>query len=303
MKFKNNSVWQEKVGNQRDWMWRGWRIRYSFQPQKLSQDNNCNSPIILLHGFGVSLKHWRQNISVLSENHPVYALDLLGFGNSQKAYTNYGIELWSELLYDFWSVFIAQPSILIGNSIGSLIALNTVANYPQIAKNLIMLALPDLAGRGEMIPAKLLSLVTTIERLVANPLVIRLLFYFARQPSIIRRSLKIAYVDHFHVDDELVNLITLPPQDKGAARALIALTKSMNSFSISATELLEQVNIPMLLVWGKSDRLVPPHPAQKLARVNPLLELQLLDNIGHCPHDESPETFHQIVEKWLNANS
>jgi haloalkane dehalogenase len=303
MKLKDKCVWQEKVGNQRDWIWRGWRIRYSFQPQKSSCNKNYNIPIILLHGFGASLKHWRQNISVLSENHSVYALDLLGFGNSQKAYTNYGIELWSELVYDFWSHFIAQPSILIGNSIGSLIALNTVVNYSQIAKSLVMLALPDVAGRGEKIPPKLLPLILTIEKLVANPLLVRLLFYIARKPSIIRRSLKIAYVDHFHVDDELVNLISYPPRDKGAARALIALTKSMNSFSVSASELLQQVNIPMLLLWGKCDRLVPPHPAEKLAQVNPLIELRLLDNIGHCPHDESPEIFHQIVGKWLQVNS
>ena len=301
-KLMHNSHWQTKVGYQRDWFWRGWRIRYSFHPQNSPEQNSRGAPIILLHGFGASLKHWRNNITVLSQAHPVYAIDLLGFGHSQKAYTNYGIELWSELLFDFWSDFIGQPSFLIGNSIGSLISLNTIVNYPHIAKGLVMLSLPDVAGRGEMVPSKLLPLVLTVENLVANPIVIRLLFYIARQPNVIRFALQRAYIDHRYVDEELVNFISGPPRDQGAARALIALTKSMNSFSTPVSKLLPQVNIPMLLIWGKSDRLVPPNSAEKLAQINPRINLQLLENIGHCPHDESPETFHNIWEKWLKVN-
>jgi haloalkane dehalogenase len=302
MKLKNESAWLAKIGHQRDWIWQGWHIHYSFsQPTSpLKQQNNI--PIILLHGFGVSLKHWRHNIALLSQHHSVYALDLLGFGNSQKAYTNYGVELWSELVYDFWSNFINQPCILIGNSIGSLIALNTVVQYPQMAKGLIMLSLPDVAARQKLIPAKLQSLVETVEQVVANPLLIRLLFYVARKPTIIRRSLITAYINHQHVDDELIHLIIQPTHDRGAARALIALTKSMGKFYTSVSDLLQKVKIPMLLIWGKCDRLVPPNQAQKWAKINPLIQLELLENTGHCPHDEVPEIFHSLTKEWLSIN-
>ena len=215
MKFKNNFPWQAKIGNQRDWMWRGWKIRYSYQPQK-SIDNNSqqNPPLLLIHGFGVSLKHWRNNIQFLAQNHPVYSIDLLGFGSSQKAYASYGIDLWTHLVFDFWQEFINQPMILVGNSIGSLISLNTAVNHPAIAKGLVMLSLPDVAGRTNMIPAPLRSLVTTIEGLVANPLLIRLLLNIARQPNVIRKSLQTAYINHLHVDQELVNLISTLAQVK-----------------------------------------------------------------------------------------
>jgi haloalkane dehalogenase len=284
---------------QRDWIWRGWHIRYTFQ--RVAPENKPSDiPIILLHGFGASIGHWRHNIPVLSQNHTVYALDLLGFGASKKVYTNYGIELWSQLVYDFWSVFINKPCIIIGNSIGSLIALNTVAKYPMIAKGLVMLSLPDISARQKLIPAKIQPFINALENLVASPLLIRLIFLIARQPSIIRRSLKFAYIDHTNVDDELVNIISLPPRDRGAARALIALTKSMSNFSLSAAELLKQVDIPMLLLWGKSDRLIPPTLAAELAKVNPKIELKLLDNLGHCLHDENPQLFHQLLLEWLN---
>ncbi len=288
-------------GNERDWNWHGWSIRYSFcrvKPENRHQD----IPIILLHGFGASVGHWRKNIPVLSEYNSVYALDLLGFGASTKAYANYDVELWAELVYDFWSTFIRQPVILIGNSIGSLIALVATVKYPQITSGLVMLSLPDLSAREKMIPKAIQPLVRGLENLVASPWLIRIIFNFVKQPSVIRKWLKVAYVDDTAIDDELVEIIATPPQDKGAARTLIALSKSVNrsEFSTSATELLQQVNIPMLLIWGKCDRFIPPIFASQLAQANPLIELKLLDNVGHCPHDECPDLLNNLLLEWIN---
>ncbi|WP_342596818.1 alpha/beta fold hydrolase [Cyanobacterium aponinum UTEX 3222] len=296
MKLKDNSDNAQKYGKQRDWFWHGWRIRYSFYPANMSGKNQI--PILLLHGFGASLKHWRYNIPVLRQNHSVYAIDLLGFGNSEKAYAEYGIPFWSELVKDFWDNFINQPCIIIGNSIGSLIALNAVANYPKIARGLVMISLPDIYGRREVIPPFLYPILQKIENLVAFPLLIRLIFYLVRQRGIITRSLKLAYVDHKNVNDELIDIIMIPPQDKGAARALIALTRYVNDFNVSAKTLLSQVHIPILLLWGKCDRLIPPIMAEKLAQINPQITLKLLDNLGHCLHDENPDLFHQLFFEW-----
>lgn len=292
--------WQEKTGNQRDWHWRGWKIRYSYT--RVNPENGDNDiPIILLHGFGASIGHWRHNVPVLKESHTVYALDLLGFGTSRKAYTNYDVTVWSELVYDFWRTFINVPVIIIGNSIGSLIALYGTAQYPEMVYRLVMLSLPDLSARRKMLPKFILPVVQTIESIVASPLIIRLIFLIARQPKVIRKWLGVAYVDKTAVDDELVDIIATPPQDKGAARTLIALTKSVNQsdFSLSAQDLLRQVNIPMLLLWGKGDRFIPPTIAPQLASVNPLITLKLLDGLGHCLHDEKPDLFHRILFDWL----
>lgn len=300
MKLKDNSDNGQKYGKQRDWFWHGWRIRYSFYPAKTP---DYDIPLLLLHGFGASLKHWRHNIPVFQECHSVYAIDLLGFGTSEKAYTNYGIPFWSELVKDFCQTFIHQPSIIIGNSIGSLIALNTVANYPHTAKGLVMLSLPDIYGRREVIPAFLFPILQKLENLVASPLLIRLIFLFARQRGIITASLKLAYRDHSNVDDELIEIIATPPQDRNAAKALIAITRYVNDFDVSVKTLLSQVNIPILLLWGRCDRLIPPLNAEKLAQTNEQITLKLLDNLGHCPHDENPDLFHQLFFEWLNNNS
>jgi haloalkane dehalogenase len=293
--------WEEQIGKQRDWIWKGWQIRYTFK--RVSPEfQHSDVPLILIHGFGASIHHWRKNIPILSEKHTVYALDLLGFGASRKPFTHYQIQLWSQLVYDFWQTFIRTPVVLVGNSLGSLVSLYTSVTYPEMVKGLVMLNLPDVAQRQAMIPKVIQPLVNTLENLVASPLLIRLLFYIVRQPAIIRSALKTAYVNPSAVTDELVNIIVTPPQDQGAARALIALTQFMNQPPLPplASSLLSQLQIPTLLIWGKGDRLVSPKLAPILAQQNPHIELLLLDNIGHCPQDENPAQFNHILLEWLS---
>jgi haloalkane dehalogenase len=301
MKEYSNNL--NTIGNQRDWVWRGWQIRYTFK-RVLPEYQATDIPLILLHGFGASIHHWRKNIPILSEKHTVYAIDLLGFGASKKAYTSYQIKLWGELIYDFWQTFINQPIILIGNSIGSLIALYVAANYPKMVKGLVMLSLPDVTQKQAMIPKVLQPIINTIEKLVASPLLIKTIFYIVRRPNFIRRGLQLAYVNQNAVTDELVEIICKPTQDKDAARTLVALTKNANKpdYSPSPSQLLNQLEIPILLIWGQGDRLIPVKLASQFTQQNHHIELQLLDGVGHCPQDECPDKFHQILSQWLNKN-
>ena len=90
---ENSQTWQHRIGHQREIIWRGWQIRYSFL-NALSSKANSKLPIFLIHGFGASVEHWRHNMSALNQNHSVYALDLLGFGASKKVKTTFTIDLW-----------------------------------------------------------------------------------------------------------------------------------------------------------------------------------------------------------------
>ena len=117
------------------------------------------SPVMLVHGFGASIGHWRHNLEFLATHHPVYGLDLVGWGGSRKPDTNYDIDLWVEQIHDFWQTFIGRPIILIGNSIGSLVALVAAARYPEMATALVMVSLPDLSAEQELIPPPLQPIV------------------------------------------------------------------------------------------------------------------------------------------------
>lgn len=294
--------WQERVGNQRDWVWRGWRTRYTYI--RASRDDQHKTPLILLHGFGASIGHWRHNLEVLGESHTVYALDMLGFGGSEKAPANYSIELWVEQVYDFWRAFIGQPVVLIGNSNGSLISLAAAAAHPEMVKGIVMMSLPDPSLEQEMIPPFLRPLVTTIKNIVASPIFLKPVFYFVRRPSVLRLWAGLAYANPAAITDELIDILAGPPQDRGSARAFSALFKAAIAvnFSPSVKALLPKLTIPMLLIWGQKDRFVPPILANQFAQYNEKLQLLNLEDVGHCPHDECPEQVNQAILDWMDKS-
>ncbi|BDI16271.1 hypothetical protein ANSO36C_20730 [Nostoc cf. commune SO-36] len=114
------------------WNWQGYKIQYTVM--------GTGRPLVLVHGFGASIGHWRKNIPVLaSAGYQVFAIDLLGFGGSDKAPIDYTVEVWVELLKDFCTAHIQEPAVFIGNSIGALLSLIVLVEHPQIAAGGILI--------------------------------------------------------------------------------------------------------------------------------------------------------------------
>ena len=240
--LKGVMKWQDKLGNQRDWVWRGWQIRYTFiRPREYSPKE---VPLILIHGFGASIGHWRKNLEVLGSHHTVYALDLLGFGASQKAPASYNVKLWVDQVYDFWRAFIRKPVVLVGNSIGSLISLAAAASYPEIVKSAVIMSLPGPSWEEEITPVFLHLVVRGIKNMVVSPLLLKPLFYIVRHPSVLRRWVIIAYANPEAVTDELIDIFAGPPQDNGSARTFVALFQGFTgkNFSPNIKDILSKLN-------------------------------------------------------------
>ncbi|MBD2086469.1 alpha/beta fold hydrolase [Trichocoleus sp. ST-U3] len=292
--------WQHRIGSQRDWVWRGWQTRYTYI--RTSQPTQKTTPLLLLHGFGTSIGHWRHNLAVLGQSHTVYALDMLGFGASRKAQADYKVDLWVEQVYDFWRTFIQQPVVLVGNSIGSLVCLAVAAAHPEMVKGFVMMSLPDPSVEEEAIPAWLRPVVTGVKGVVASPVILQNVFYLVRRPSFVRKWAAIAYANPNAVTDELVDILAGPAQDRGSAAAFGAILKAMTSakFSPSVKTLLPTLNTPMLLIWGRQDKMIPFSVLARFRDINPKLQLVELD-AGHCPHDECPDEVNQIILNWLET--
>jgi pimeloyl-ACP methyl ester carboxylesterase len=294
-------TWHQRVGNQRDWVWRGWQTRYTYQ--------RCNgtgaelAPVLLLHGFGASIGHWQHNLEFLATHHTVYGLDLVGWGGSRKPNINYTIDLWVDQVYDFWQTFVGRPMILVGNSIGSLVALVAAARHPEMAASTIMVSLPDLSAEQELIPQPLQPLVNGIKRVILNPPLLHTLFKFVTRPQVARKWAQIAYANPDLVTDELVDLFTAPAREREAPAAFVKIMQGMTSsnFSPNIRKLLPGMEIPMLLIWGCEDRMIPSGTAKILLALNPRLELVSLQAAGHCAHDELPDEVNQLIRTWLDS--
>ncbi|GAU36008.1 hypothetical protein TSUD_211460 [Trifolium subterraneum] len=87
------------------WKWRDHKIHYVVQGE--------GPPIVLIHGFGASAFHWRYNIPELAKKHKVYAIDLLGFGWSDKALVDYDAMVWRDQVVDFLKEIVKEPAVLI----------------------------------------------------------------------------------------------------------------------------------------------------------------------------------------------
>ncbi|HIK31812.1 MAG TPA: alpha/beta fold hydrolase [Oscillatoriales cyanobacterium M59_W2019_021] len=289
-----------RYGNQRDWVWRGWKVRYTYL--RSPEISTVAPPILLLHGFGSSLGQWRSNLVELSRHHSVYAIDLLGFGASQKAPERYTVKLWADLVRDFWQHFIGRPAAMIGHSLGALVALTAVDRSPEIASHLALLTLPD--ARPSQGPA----FARTLERLFASPLLLSPLFLFVRRPQFLRSVLQKIYLVAELVDDELVDLFANPPRDPGSLDVFCRLARSRSDDDYSdrrIEQMLPALSIPVLLIWGDRDRIVPLSSFYKLMRIQSATELpdrcQLveIENAGHCAYDEYPDRVNQVLLNWL----
>ncbi|MEM7769019.1 MAG: alpha/beta fold hydrolase [Cyanobacteria bacterium P01_A01_bin.37] len=283
----------------RDWVWRGWQVRYTFITS--SHQRLDSIPILLIHGFGSSQYQWTNNIQSLGEIHPVYALDLLGFGASQKAATRYNVNFWAEQVHEFWRSLINRPMIVIGHSLGALVAATVASQFPHSVAGTVLMTLP--ATRQEQVSnAWIQNLLSMVERSVANPLLIRLIFNIARQRRFIQTALRSAYVDPSYVTDTLVDAFVQPTTDRGAAQTLCRLTQSATTpaYSRSRETLLSQIHQPTLLLWGECDRVTPISQGNVLHEDFPDITWKTIPNAGHCFYDECAETVNQLVLDWIH---
>lgn len=277
-----------------DWQWRGHKIRYTEAGQ--------GKPLFLIHGFGASLGHWKKNIPHLANaGYRVFAIDLLGFGASAKPALDYSLELWQEQIQDFWTEKINQPTVFIGNSIGALLSLMLVTNYPQMSAGAVLInCAGGLNHRPDELNFPLRLVMGTFTKLVSSPLTGKFIFNGVRRKNRIRNTLYQVYRDRNAVTDELVEMLYEPSCDPGAQQVFASVLSA--PAGLSPNELLPNLQHPLLILWGEDDPWTPIKGAkvyQDLAAAKDNVEFYPIPVAGHCPHDEKPEIVNEQIINWL----
>ena len=274
-----------------------------------------------MHGFGASSSHWRHNAEPFaSAGFRVYALDLIGFGESeqpsQKKVPKLDNQFWSNQVIAFLEEVIQTKehgkAVLIGNSLGGLTALTTVYFRPELVSAVVAAPLPDPAFMQQIACNESLwweQLRKKLLKLFFHLLPLEIFVPLISRTILIKIALQGAYHRSIKLDNELQKLVAKPAQKSTAARALRAMCIGMSTRknAITAPELLTDLKArknrsPILLIWGKKDRLVPLDISKQLLIQHPWLNLCVLKETGHCPHDESPKQFNEQVLKWLETN-
>ncbi|KAM0902067.1 hypothetical protein ACQ4PT_019589 [Festuca glaucescens] len=285
------------------WTWRGRRIHYVEQ--------GSGQPIVLIHGFGASAFHWRYNIPELAKKYKVYAVDLLGFGWSEKALVEYDATIWMEQVSDFLREVVQSPSVLVGNSLGGFTTLFAATEVPELVRGIVLLNsagqfgdpnAPPKVDEAEEEASALTRLVVKPIKVAFQKVVLGLLFWQAKQPARVEKVLKSVYKDPSNVDDYLITSITAPTADPNAGEVYYRLMSRFvaNQTQYTLDKLLGKLSCPLLLLWGDLDPWVGP---AKAAQIHKFYANSTVVNLqaGHCPHDEAPEQVNAALLQWLGS--
>lgn len=271
-------------------------------------------PVVLIHGFGASAGHWRKLVAPLvAAGYRVYCPDLLGFGASAKPRLAYETPLWRDQVLDFVDKVLQggqQPGrvVLVGNSLGSLVALLAAAGAP-LPTTVAGVALLNLAGGMNNKAAsddwriKLATpLFALVDTLLSIPPIATALFNQVRTPDTLASVLKSVYANEAAVDDALVSLVAAPAGDDGAVDAFVSIITGDPGPRPEAV--VPSITAPLLFIWGDPDPFTPvdgPVGAycRSLAETRPATRFELLPNVGHCPQDDAPDRVAGVLVPWL----
>jgi len=260
----------------------GWRIHYTVQGE--------GSPLVLVHGFLDSLKTWRRNVNVLAQNHRVYAIDVLGFGSSDRVRDHiYTLKQQAAFLKEFFDSQNIKKADLVGHSMGGALALQFAYDFPDSLHKLVLVA-----------PATYIyaSLPRNGLRRVPRPISRGVLGIYEMMQGDRANPVRFAYGDPAQIKDDSVQFRNQMMRRRGQHDALISMSKSKRESDVPQE--MHQVNAPTLIVWGKKDRVVPMQHAQKHLEELPNARLEWIENAGHLPHEEAPDAFNTLVSGFLD---
>lgn len=269
---------------------------------------------VLLHGFAASTFSWREVIGPLSEHGRVIAFDWIPYGLTERplpgSWTGdrspYSREAQVDLTLAVMDALGVERAILVGNSAGGAIAMQTYLEHPDRIEALILVDpavfLPTEDGRSQPHSTNGFGLLTSpIVRFIANtpqmnrvgPLLVRNIkdwgLDFARSawhnPDLITDDIWAGYLKPLQVEN----------WDIGLWEAL----KASGSDTSYLADHLDGFTLPVLVVTGDDDRIVPTDNSVRLAGMLPDALLAIIPDCGHVPHEECPDVFMEVVNGFL----
>ncbi|KAG6630152.1 uncharacterized hydrolase YugF isoform X1 [Carya illinoinensis] len=280
----------------RKWNWRGYSIRYQYS-------GNSGPALVLIHGFGANSDHWRKNIPVLAKSHRVYAIDLIGYGYSDKPNPRqfsdnyYTFETWATQLNDFCNDVVKDEAFFICNSIGGVVGLQAAVMAPQICKGIIILNISLRMLHIKKQPWFGRPFIRSFQSLLRNTAVGKYFYKIVATPESVKSILCQCYHDTSQVTEELVQKILNPGLEPGAADVFLEFI--CYSGGPLPEELLPQVKCPVLIAWGDKDPWEPIELGRNYGNFDSVEDFVILPNVGHCPQDEAPHLVNPLVKSFV----
>jgi pimeloyl-ACP methyl ester carboxylesterase len=246
--------------------------------------------VVLVHGFASSLYTWKEVLPALSASHEVVALDLPGFGGSDRPPDLSFADLPSAVvaLLDLLGI---DSAALVGNSMGGAVTAVVAADRPERVRALVLI---DSAGFN-LAPRDRPAMV----RLAATPLA-PLLAHLPGKRVFVERALRQVFHDDRLVIPqrvaEYLDGVTRP----GSLASQRSLMLSLGGRTDVVTSRLPLIEAPTLVLWGRDDLWIPPADAERFVSSIPGARLALLDECGHLPQVEKAGEVSRLLLEFLD---
>jgi pimeloyl-ACP methyl ester carboxylesterase len=236
---------------------------------------------VLLHGFGEHLLTWRSVFDVLARSGRVVALDLPGFGGSDKPADGYSLPTMTGWLAAFIERWTAPPVILVGHSMGGALAAALAIARPALVERLILIA---PAGHSVGLGGLATDVGETRAAAIGIWEAARAFITPMHDPAWLQEPAARARYD--------------PTLDPAFARAVARILLQFDFTGIGSR--FRDIPHPTLLIWGSLDPVIPAATGDSVASLLPCRRLEVLENTLHRPHVERPDTVLALIGLFLN---
>jgi pimeloyl-ACP methyl ester carboxylesterase len=262
-------------------------------------------PLVLVHGLGSSHVHWMAVAPALARNYSVHIPDLPGFGLTPSEGRSPELVPSSRLLAAYLGRFRGR-AVVIGNSMGALLALLVAARErPAAVGRLVLVSPPGPRPLRTPVERDLFLLFSAYAWPGLGELTRDLWVRLKGPDGLARNLLEVCCSNADAVPPEVVEAARRlargrPHQDE--VHAFLAAYRSTWTYLLNGSRfdaLLRAVQVPVLVIHGERDRLVPAIVSDRLARVRPDWTHVTFPGSGHMPQLDSPEQFVASVTEWL----
>lgn len=274
-------------GERRTFEWHGHQVAY------VERGSGTGAPVVLVHSIHAAAwnMEWRQVVPDLARAHRVFAIDLLGFGASDRPDMPYTATRYLELLHDFLRDVVGEPAIVVGSSLGGTYAIALAASHPALVRAVCAIGpagvtrLTGPGGAGSRGFMRFLR--SSTGSVFFNAMVTR--------PSI-RIFLRSVYANRRAMTDETVELFWAGAHHPNARFAPAAFIGMQLNHDIRPA--LPALTVPLLLLWGREAGQTPIVEAGPVRMLRPDAPFVALPG-GDLPHDEQPAAFLTALTPFL----
>ena len=242
-------------------------------------DVGSGPPLVLVHGVGGDADQWCFCLAAFSARYRVVAIDLPGFGRSDKPAIDYRIATFVDALAALVQALELPPAHLLGHSLGGWIVASYALARPRDVRSLI---LNDAVGLDEG----------------ASPLPVDL--HLTTRENL-RKAFEAMFFDQSKVSDALVDLAYGLHRSRGDGPTIDSVLRTLAAPDEKLDEHLASIRVPTLLLWGEDDRIAPLSMAEAFRRGLPDARLGSIPRCGHLPCIEQPQAFAESVLRFLEG--